>query len=58
MLEWMMVLGYRQNCQNWIKTFISLFCSVVLLFMFPLSLLYNKFPGVATNSVPYAYMDL
>ena len=28
MLEWMMVLGYRQNCQNWIKTFISFFCSV------------------------------
>ena len=33
-----MVLGYRQNCQNWIKTFISFFCSVVLLFMFPLLL--------------------
>ena len=28
MLEWMMVLGYRQNCQNWIKAFISFFCSV------------------------------
>ena len=37
-LEWMMVLGYRQNYQNGINTFTSFFCSVFLLFMFSLLL--------------------
>ena len=40
----MMVLGYRQNCQNWIKTFISFFCSVCfVVYVYVSSLLFNKF---------------